>query len=392
MDESDDISKKALSSQFSNQEFVRLRELNIFDKITLPGIDRNMMPERPLKSQNLRKAEKSQLHPFISCEITDFERFQLLELFENIMQDQEKEREWKFGDRIYEERLNPNVLKQRLYHALLYEPHIQAKYYEQEDALLLALYFRNPPGRILRKQWTCPWRVLPNLENWINHFRNNDRNFTNEFFYDIDYHVVENLHERIKLMYPNDQSVIMCSQFKVGDQSYNHYRILKENLTFGIRNSINEKNPYSELWAVFENQTKLLVEMEKEGKEQIGGLSIQSSQQDDLTKLDEQGTLNKEQISKEPSKENLDLKVDQLDKNEINQKYGASFSLSLQNGLIVKFLANGDILQTMVRSAKSKKGKKFDEVITDNYQREDASEVEKNRLITGKGITDLNQN
>ena len=393
MDESDDISKKTLNSQFSNQEYVRLREHQIFDRITLPGVERNLMPERSLKSENLRKAEKSQMHPFISFETTDCERFQLIELFETIMKEQEKEREWNFGDRIFEERLNPNVLKQRLYHSLLYGPDLQARYYDQEDALLLALYFRNPPGRILRKKWTCNWRVLPNLENWINYFKNNDKNLYNEFFYDIDYHLVENLHERIKLMFPNDQSVIMCSQFKVGDHPYNHYRILKENLVFGIRKSLYQQNPHGEIWALFENGTKLLVEIEKEGREVVGTtLTPQSTHPEELTRVDDPSSLNQKDISHDPSKDVLESKGEHLgSKNTltidhgVNNKIGASFSLSLQNGLIVKFLPNGDILQTMIHSGKAKKGKAFDEVITDNYQKEDASEIEKNRLITGKG-------
>lgn len=33
----------------------------------------------------------------------------------------------------------------------------------------------------------------------------------NEFYYDLDYQLVENLHERVKFMYPNDKGIIMCS-------------------------------------------------------------------------------------------------------------------------------------------------------------------------------------
>jgi len=187
---------------------------------------------------------------------------------EKMMKSREKEREWEFGDRIFEERLDQNILRQRLYRYLLFEPEVQSIYDEEDDALLLSLYFRNPPGRILRKKWTCPWRVIPNLENWINFFKESEKNFYNEFYYNIDYNLVENLHEKTKLMYPNDSSVILCTQFKSGDENMNHYRVLKENLIFGIRKSTNSfAREFSELWANFENETKLLVEMDTIGKE-----------------------------------------------------------------------------------------------------------------------------
>lgn len=294
-------------------------------------------------------------------EISDFERFQRVEKFENMMKSKEKEREWDFGDRIFEERLNSNVLKQRLYRSLLFEPDIQSIYDEDEDALLLSLYFRNPPGRILRKKWTCPWRVLPNLENWINFFKDSEKNYYNEFYYNIDYNLIENLHEKTKLMYPNDSSVILCSQFKSGDDTFNHFKILKENLVFGIRKSTNPSaQELSEFWGLFENGTKILVELEKKGE-----------------KDREEDSANQENSS-------LENKIDEnIESN--SKKVGSTFSITLQNGLIVKYLSNGDILQSYVKSTKARNAKAFDEIITENYQKEDSSQIEKTRLITGKG-------
>ena len=48
-------------------------------------------------------------------------------------------------------------------------------------------YYKNPPGRILRRKWSTDWKVLPNLENWINFFKLLENNLRNDFFYDIDY-------------------------------------------------------------------------------------------------------------------------------------------------------------------------------------------------------------
>ena len=121
----------------------------------------------------------------------------------------EPEREWNFGNRSYLERHNKNTLISTFYKALLFEPNIVTKYNEKDDNLYVAMYFKNPPGRILRKKWSTEWRVLPNLENWINYFKNNEANFKNEFYYDIDYENIGNLHERTKLLFPTDNSIIL---------------------------------------------------------------------------------------------------------------------------------------------------------------------------------------
>lgn len=39
-----------------------------------PGIERHLMPEIPEKSEALRKSDKSELYPFISCGEHEFER------------------------------------------------------------------------------------------------------------------------------------------------------------------------------------------------------------------------------------------------------------------------------------------------------------------------------
>lgn len=69
-----------------------------------------MMPEIPEKSEALRKAEKSQLYPFISCSVQEFERRLVINKFEDIMKDAEPEREWNFGNRVFLERHNKNTL------------------------------------------------------------------------------------------------------------------------------------------------------------------------------------------------------------------------------------------------------------------------------------------
>ena len=100
--------------------------------------------------------------------------------------------------------------------------------------MLLALYFRNPPGRLLRKKWSAEWRVLPNLENWINFFKANDTNLKNELYYDIDYQQIGNFHERSKIMFPTDNSLILATKYTIGDKENLRYKVVKEGVVFGL--------------------------------------------------------------------------------------------------------------------------------------------------------------
>jgi hypothetical protein len=58
--------------QLFNLDIVTNREREIFSRILFPGIDRHYMPDIPEKSEALRKAEKSQIYPFISCSVLEF--------------------------------------------------------------------------------------------------------------------------------------------------------------------------------------------------------------------------------------------------------------------------------------------------------------------------------
>lgn len=43
------------------------------------------------------------------------------------------------------------------------EPDIVTEYYDKLDALLVSMYFKNPPGRLIRNQWTYPVSCLPDF-------------------------------------------------------------------------------------------------------------------------------------------------------------------------------------------------------------------------------------
>lgn len=256
----------------------------------------------------------------------------MISKFEEYMKEIENERVWNFSDRIYQERHNKNTLSQTLYKALLFDPNLISKYNEREDNLYLLIYYKNPPGRIFRKKWTAEWRVLPNLENWILHFKTNEINTKNEIFYDLDYEMIGNIYERKKFLFPNDNSVILCTKYKINDEITVRYKVLKENMVFGIKSSLNLGNQFSDLWCVFNNQTRMIVEMEN-----------------------------------------------------FSSEIKSNLTLSISNGLIVKFLPNGDIYQTLARNNKQEFRRHFEDIVSPYDDRGDASELETNRIITGKG-------
>jgi hypothetical protein len=69
-------------------------------------------------------------------------------------------------DRNFVEKLDSLTFRQELALALKQRPDVVYQYYEREDALLLALYFKNPPGRLLRRQWSYPLKVFPDFSLW----------------------------------------------------------------------------------------------------------------------------------------------------------------------------------------------------------------------------------
>jgi hypothetical protein len=72
-------------------------------------------------------------------------------------------------DRNYCENLDAVTFRQVLTNAVRIQADVNSIYYDKEDALLLAVNFKNPPGRLLRRQWTCPLRVVPDMDAWRAH-------------------------------------------------------------------------------------------------------------------------------------------------------------------------------------------------------------------------------
>lgn len=121
-----------------------------------------------------------------------------------------------------------------MHEALLEHPELISRYNAKDDCLYVGLLHRKPPGGLLQKKWVADWRVLPNFENWMNYFRNNDNNLKATDFYDIDYEKLSNLNESNRVVYPEDNSMIVVERRSIGGTVSANVRITKNKLTMGV--------------------------------------------------------------------------------------------------------------------------------------------------------------
>lgn len=98
----------------------------------------------------------------------------------------------------------------------------------------MGLLHRKPPGGVLQKKWVADWRVLPNFENWMNYFRNNESNLKANDFYDIDYEKLATISEGNRVLYPNDNSMIVVERRTIGGKTDTSIRVTKNKLEMGI--------------------------------------------------------------------------------------------------------------------------------------------------------------
>jgi hypothetical protein len=86
-----------------------------------------------------------------------------LKYFEDLVRSENPERTYNFLDRNFIEHFDPATFRQVMVDAMRRYPDMNTAYYDKEDALLIALNFKNPPGRLLRRQWTYPFKVMPDF-------------------------------------------------------------------------------------------------------------------------------------------------------------------------------------------------------------------------------------
>lgn len=191
IDEKDLILKNALDNEI--EKFMlgeREKAFNLFRKF--PGIGRNLMPDVPPKEENFRKAKKCEIYPFLdsSIGIPLYEKYDIIKKFEEILKEKITEYDFNFGDRVYQEIMNRDLLTQTLGNAMLFDTETLFYYNERDDNLLFSTYYRCPKGRIYRRTNKYRYLSKPHFDNWINYFKpvfneratrnNNNNNLNNE--------------------------------------------------------------------------------------------------------------------------------------------------------------------------------------------------------------------
>lgn len=79
------------------------------------------------------------------------QRLIVLKAFEELLKRENPEREYEFVRRNFTEQMDASTFRQVLVEAMRLCPDVNTEYFDKDDALLLALNFKNPPGRLLRR-------------------------------------------------------------------------------------------------------------------------------------------------------------------------------------------------------------------------------------------------
>lgn len=115
-------------------------------------------------------------------------------------------------------------------------PDVNTSYFDKEDGLLLAINFKNPPGRLIRRQWTYPIKTLPELPEYRKFVKEQNLELPSKLI-DIGADKVGLLRMNSKYCFPCDNSVIRVDKCNVGSRRFGSSLVVKDNLVFGLRES-----------------------------------------------------------------------------------------------------------------------------------------------------------
>lgn len=232
VDENDLVLKSSLESK-TNNEFLSKKEqtFNLFRN--LPGFARDE-GITPIE-ENRRKAMRCEVYPFLPEDIGVplYEKFEVMSKFEQLISSEVPDHSFDFGDRIYIETMNEDVLKQTISNALMKDMEYKTFYNERSDNMLLLCYYKCPKGRVYRKTRVHRYLSKPDFENWVKYFH---PTWVGEYnLYEADDVHLAQVKEKVKYMFPSDDGVFIKKVIENGIfSSYSNY-VLKDHLMFGIR-------------------------------------------------------------------------------------------------------------------------------------------------------------
>ena len=287
--EKDKLGQITQAFTFLNGDTLTTTESKTLQNSQLPGVNQRYgMPAKPPVHQAQRESDLSAILSFCSLPPSETKRALVLRACEQMMKGKEPEREFSFLDRNFVEKYDQKTLRQQLAFLLRFQPDLAYTYYPNEDALLLAVYFKNPPGRLLRRQWSHQLRVAPDFNQWKSFVKQGIK-FDGEDLIDIEPSKVGVIRTNTKYGYPCDNSLIRVEKLLIGGRRLGSTLVLKDNLAFGIKEradnfkakqSIDEEDILRnrelwsskdlegrrrcDFWLEFENGVKMLVEMADE--------------------------------------------------------------------------------------------------------------------------------
>ena len=241
------------------------------------------MPEKASMKQSQRESDQDQIVRFCQLPPNQTKRCLILRAFEKMMKANIKERDFSFLDRNFiEEYKDPNTMRQILTGALnSLRPDLITEYFEMDDGVLVSLFFKNPPGRLLRRQWTNPARVLPEFAEWRETMKENTIPIDLAQILEIPAFKVGALRTNTKFSFPSDNSVIRVDKYQAGQKRMGECQIIKDNFIFGIterkdmfafkadgEDSLRNRDAKAlqdkrcDCWLKFENGVRLTIEMQ----------------------------------------------------------------------------------------------------------------------------------
>ncbi|CAI2364424.1 unnamed protein product [Moneuplotes crassus] len=335
-------------------------ERGILNSLVLPGTRREGMPESPELSLPKRKADINEIVSFSTIGSEKIQRALWMKEIADLMKDKEPEREWEFYDRNYWKALSKDAVKYEISRYLLLNPNIATKYSSREDGLFVSLYFKNPPGRIMRNQWSYNFATSTEFRDFLSKYDGDSTDFTDlGGSDDLKYfNKKSSIKCNEKTMYPSDNSVIKTIKCEIGNKTIGRSLVIKDNYTFGMREAKNS----------FLQNEEYLTREERQQK---------------------QNNINEENLGGElwctlgdPSVQFfVENVIDDRDEGDSKENSGAAATFSYQDGLIVKFLPSMEVLQSRIDSQRTYKQKTVDLP----YNHTNESEIELKRLITKHG-------
>ena len=165
--QNDKIGIRDSSFTFMNGSSLCSYETMTLRRMDLPGInDRFKMPEKATRVLAERESDTQAILKFCPLQRHLSRRLVILKAFEQLLHENNPEREYAFKKRNFTEEMDAKTFRQVLVNAMKLNPDVNTAYFDKEDALLLALNYKNPPGRLLRRQWSQPIKVVPDVATW----------------------------------------------------------------------------------------------------------------------------------------------------------------------------------------------------------------------------------